>query len=148
MTRYGEVYAITSRAGVYVGSTLGYATRRWAEHLRLLRSHHHHCARLQVLFDEVGPLGLSFRVVAAQVSETTLRAEEYAWTKALFGINAPPASEVQREMQQAICADIAAGLTYRTIAYKHGVSLGTVAAVKAKYRIVAPVRNRRVELTP
>ena len=79
--------------------------------------------------------GLSFRVIVENVPEADLLASEYEWTIALEGINKPPTREVRRETQRIICLDIEAGDTYREIAYKHSVSLGTVAAIKAKYRI-------------
>lgn len=135
--RFGEIYAIRCGAGTYIGSALGYATRRWAEHLRLLRAGRHHCLKLQAAFDESGVTSFSFSVLFEGIAECDLRAIEYEQTIALAGINALPAAEVRKDKQRAVCLDIQSGIPYRKIASKYGISLGTVAAIKAKYRVAA-----------
>lgn len=140
-SRFGEVYAIRSHAGAYVGSALGYSTARWAMHLRLLRRGIHHCKKLQNTFDETGAVGLSFQVLIENVPERDLRRAEYDWCLALDGISTPPVAEVKKETQRIVCLDLMEGMPYREIAYKHRISLGTISAIKVKYRVELP-KNR------
>jgi group I intron endonuclease len=58
------IYAIASPSGkLYIGSAISFA-RRWAQHLRQLRTGVHHSASLQRAFQKYGEEGLVFSKVA------------------------------------------------------------------------------------
>ena len=76
------VYAVVClcNGSTYVGGSR-YLTRRFQEHLDLLRLNHHRCRELQREFNELGPDCFTIFPLELVKDESQLAARERVWTK-------------------------------------------------------------------
>lgn len=112
---------------VYIGSSTGSRTGRYASHIRMLEGGTHYNKDFQGLWS--GDVSeWSYQILEDRIPKTHLvdREREYCQRFSWLLINKDLPKEDKTSLYKEIYEEVCSGLTYREVRDKLGVSLGTV----------------------
>lgn len=133
--RTGSVYEIRGPNKSYVGSTINSPMGRWKTHVWMLEQGKHHCEPFQDLWNKHSITAFSFHILEANIEKDNLGDREVYWAKRnnAFASNATQKRWMKQFIIDRVIYELKQGSTYRQIAKKYKIALGTIGNIKNRY---------------